>query len=69
MQGFDLELIKAEFRQMFQDNASLLFKKVEEGGLGQAKMLQLFDVNDKKEFLEKVDDLRDSEIYGFIELL
>ncbi len=29
LDGFDRELIKAEFRQMFQDNASLFFKKVE----------------------------------------
>ena len=68
LDGFDLELIKAEFRQLFQDNASLFFKDPDKGGLGVAKMRQLFGSRNVNQFKLMTAQLDNNPIYDFIEL-
>ena len=68
LDGFDLVLIKAEFRQLFQDNAGLFFKKPEQGGLGAQRMQLLFGAEDGKEFMAFAEMLEDNPFYQFIKL-
>jgi hypothetical protein len=59
--------IKNQFKQLFLTKAEDMFKPVDQGGLGIAKMQQLFGVDNISNFLDEIDDIS-NPIYNFIKV-
>ena len=63
----DITTVKNAFKDLFIAKAEDLFKPINQGGLGQAKMNQLFGVDNISDFLDDIDDIS-SPIYDFIKV-
>ncbi len=70
LDGFDVDLIKMEFQKLFQDNANLFFKSRDMGGVGAAKMEQLFGTQTAKQFKDRAGAMEFyDKFYDFIKIL